>query len=668
VPDLLVRPGPSRPTGTGVRPARGGPDGRPAYVAPVPAALAAVAVAVGIGVVLCAGLAVLGWLADPAADVVAAARVGVWAWLLANGSALHVSAPGPGTVDSAATAAVAFSGTVAVAPLGLSALLVAVLARATAGAVRAAVPPLVVAGSAREARALARDATRREVRPLLTVAISTAALYVAAAAAVGRFLGGGAHLIRVDGARTLVGATVVGLLGTGLGVVAGCGGWRRQLRRAPSPVAAAGRGAAAGAALLLAAAAALLSAAVLGHLTRVVELSRALGGGTIGQSLLTVAQVALLGQGLAYALSWLAGAGFTLGAGTIIAPTGVVLGPLPAVPALGALPDPGAQPLWASALVVVPAVAGLLAGAVAVRSVRRAAATAGAEDAGVRGVAPTAPGTRFRTVATAAAAAAAGGLGVGLLATGVLAVSRAQLGSGRLAAVGPVVGPAALVLLVGCPLAAVLACLPPAVRVLLAGRDRDVEPDRDGREGSSSGAGGVEGVDHEGVDHEGVDHEGIDHEGGVGSVGVEDSGVGSVDVRQRGRVGSATHALLDGVAERLRALLGRRLRPAAVLDAGERPGQLGPEHDERGEHRQHQQDPDSADRDGDRSPTGADTGAPGLADGPDATDEGSQSGTAGQQEGQTGHPGSTGVESRSDEDEAGSDEGEAQRPAAGTVG
>ena len=631
MPDLLVRPGPSRPTGAGARPARGGPDGRPAYLAPVPAALGAVAVAVGIGVVLCAGLAVLGWLADPAADVVAAARVGVWAWLLANGSALHVSAPGPGTVDSAATAAVAFSGTVAVAPLGLSALLVAVLARATAGAVRAAVPPLAVAGTAREASALARAATRREVRPLLTLAISTAALYVATAAAVGRFLAGGAHLVRVDGARTVVGAAVVALLGTGLGVVAGCGGWRRQLRRAPSPVAAAGRGAAAGAALLLAAAAALLSAAVLGHLTRVVELSRAIGGGTIGQSLLTVAQVALVGQGLAYALSWLAGAGFTLGAGTIIAPTGVVLGPLPAVPALGALPDPGPQPLWASAVVVLPAVAGLVAGAVAVRSVRRAAA-AGAEDAALRADAPTAGGARFRTVATAAAAAGAAGVGVGLVATGVLAASRAQLGSGRLAAVGPVLGPAALVLLVGCPLAAVLASLPSAVRVLLAGRDGDVEPARDEREGASSGAGVVEDVD-----------------------------------RVSG-VGSATHALLDGVAERLRALLGRRLRTPTVLDAGERPGQLGPEHDERGEHRQHQQDPDPADRDGDRSTTGADAGPPGLPDGPDPRDEGSEPHAGSQQEGQTGHPGSAGVESRADEDETGSDEGEAQRPTAGTVG
>lgn len=423
--DLLSRP---RPAPAGRR--SPGPDGQPAWFPLLPTAAVGVATAGLIGLVLCVGLAVLGWVAAPAADVVAAARVGTWVWLLANGSLLHLGPAGPGTVDSLARAAPAFTGPIAIAPLGLSLLLVLVLARTTAAGVRAAVPD--VGG-------------RREGRPLLVLALVSVALHVGLALVVARWLADGSTLVRVDLPRTAAGAAVLAGLGVGFGVVSGCGGWRRVLRAAPRPVAVLVRGSAAGLGLLVGAAGVLLAASVLEHHARVVALSRAIGGGAVGQSLLTLAQVALLPQGLADAVAWLAGPGFTVGTATVVAPTGVVLGPLPAVPLLGALPDPGSQPLWAGVVVFVPALAGLLAGLVAARGLRRG------------------------PVASAGTALLAG-LAVGVLATGLLAASQAHLGSGRLAHVGPLLAPAAVLLLLSCSagglLGAAVAAVPAGVRAL----------------------------------------------------------------------------------------------------------------------------------------------------------------------------------------------------------
>lgn len=717
---------------------RGGPDGRPAYVAPVPAAVAGVAVAAGTGLVLCVGLAVLGWLAAPSSDVVAAARVGIWAWLLANGSALHVSAAGPGTVDSAATAAVGFTGTVAIAPLGLSLLLVAVLARTTAAVIRATAPPVRVPGTVREARALARHATRRELRPLLIVAGTTVALYVGAAALVAGHLAGGAHLVRVDTGRTLTGAAVVGLIGAGLGVVAACGGWRRQLRRAPAGIAAGVRGAGAGTALLLAVALVLLVTAVLGHLARVAALSHAIGGGAVGQSLLTIGQLALVGQGVAYALAWCTGAGFTVGAGTVVAPTGVVLGPLPAVPALGALPDPGAQPLWTSALVVLPAVAGLLAGAVAVRSVLRAAAARTDTTPAVVRVtelADDAPAghrtdrrTASATIAVAAAAAAGAGLGAALLATGLLAVSRAQLGTGRLAHVGPVTGAAALTLLVSCPLAALLAVLPPAVRRLLpSSREAPAGDDTTGTTDTTDTM--TAGVDPAGSDDEveGVDDDGGDAHGELAAVApagpdrardaararaaepapylggdpathpdsggdldsgddiVSDPGSGtpglgiesgpgdpgapeSARPTRRRRVGSAAHALLEHVREVPGALLDRRRRPGRLLGAGDVPTEVGAVGDEDRQDHEDQAEGHGPDRDGEAAAGAAHPGAAGLADRADPADERRDARDEGDERGDRGEARGAGLEREREQEEDETGERGAQRPPAGPVG
>lgn len=600
--DLLSRPA--------AAPARRapGPDGEPAWFPLLPTTAVGVAAAGLIGLVLCVGLAVLGWVTAPGGDVVAAARVGTWVWLLADGSLLHLRSGGPGTVDSLATAAPTFTGPVAIAPLGLSLLLVLVLARTTAAGVRAAVP--VVAG-------------HREGRPLLVLSALSVGLYIGLALVVARWLADGSDLVGVDLPRTAEGAAVLAVLGVGSGVVSGCGGWRRVLRSAPRPLAAAVRGSAAGLGLLVAAAGILLAVSVLGHLARIVALSRAVGGGAVGQSLLTLGQMALVPQGLADAVAWLAGPGFTVGAGTVVAPTGVVLGPLPAVPLLGALPDPGAQPLWAGALVFAPALAGMLAGLLAARGARRGPVAA-------------------------AAVASSAGLGVGVLATGLLAVSRAQLGSGRLSQVGPVLGPAALLLLAGCSagglLGAVVAAIPTGVRALRPARatpppEPVTGPPPVGQVGPVGWVGRV---------------------GQVGPVG------------QVGRVGrvcsAAPDPMLRGVQELLLADLRLLLRARSAARAADVPAELRREAQVDDPDDEHDEQADRAEHRGERGGPGSDVLAVGPAQRRDPRDDGADGGEHGDHPGDPGEGGGGVDRGQGEEPENHPEQRDPQRPAAGEAG
>jgi hypothetical protein len=118
--------------------------------------------------------------------------------------------------------------------------------------------------------------------------------------------------------------------------------------------------------------------------------------------------------------SYLLGPGFAVGAHTTVAPTAVVLGPLPMFPWLAALPDPGPTPGWAVALLAVPpAVAGL-----AVFRTLGRYPTARWDEAALRG----AGAGILCAVAFASLAAVAGG----------------AVGPGRMSDVGPFVFPVLL--------------------------------------------------------------------------------------------------------------------------------------------------------------------------------------------------------------------------------
>lgn len=113
---------------------------------------------------------------------------------------------------------------------------------------------------------------------------------------------------------------------------------------------------------LLAAAAAVSAVWVLAGRATINDIIRALDLDVVGGSVLAVAELAYVPNVVVWALAWLVGPGFRVGAGTSFTTAEVVSGPMPVVPLLGALPQPGsgggvlvAAPLL---LVLVGALAG----------------------------------------------------------------------------------------------------------------------------------------------------------------------------------------------------------------------------------------------------------------------------------------------------------------------
>lgn len=105
---------------------------------------------------------------------------------------------------------------------------------------------------------------------------------------------------------------------------------------------------------------------VLDHAT-IVGLYQALGAGVDGDATLTVVQLALVPNAVMWAAAWLLGPGFALGAGTTVSPSVTLIGPVPGLPLLGALPSEGAPlgVLWLG-LPVLLGFAGAIAVAVSV--------------------------------------------------------------------------------------------------------------------------------------------------------------------------------------------------------------------------------------------------------------------------------------------------------------
>jgi hypothetical protein len=122
------------------------------------------------------------------------------------------------------------------------------------------------------------------------------------------------------------------------------------------------RAATLGAALLTGAGALLVGASLAVHGGRAVELSAASDPGAAGGAALLLTGLALVPNAVVWGLSWLSGAGFAVGTGTAVSPFAHELGPVPAVPLLAALPAQG-LPGWLGALaLLVPLLAGGLAG------------------------------------------------------------------------------------------------------------------------------------------------------------------------------------------------------------------------------------------------------------------------------------------------------------------
>ncbi|KIP52220.1 cell division protein PerM [Leucobacter komagatae] len=160
-----------------------------------------------------------------------------------------------------------------------------------------------------------------------------------------------------------------------------------------------------------------LAVGLLTQFAVIVGASEALQLDLWGTILMFVLQLALLPVLLLWTGAWLSGAGFAVGAGSSASPFGQLLGPMPGLPVLSAIPDG-----WGSAAVLAPVLLALVGVAVGV-SLGRAA----------RGH------SRGWLALQVTLAAALAGLTIALLNW----ASSGSLGPGRLETVGPEVWPGA---------------------------------------------------------------------------------------------------------------------------------------------------------------------------------------------------------------------------------
>lgn len=109
----------------------------------------------------------------------------------------------------------------------------------------------------------------------------------------------------------------------------------------------------------------LSGALLLAHHALAGDLNHALSPGPVGTVALGILQLAVSPLLVVGAVSWLAGPGFAVGAGTSVTPWATHLGPVPAVPLLAALPS--GSPHLGSAVLVIPVVIGVLTGVIVLR-------------------------------------------------------------------------------------------------------------------------------------------------------------------------------------------------------------------------------------------------------------------------------------------------------------
>ncbi len=213
-----------------------------------------------------------------------------------------------------------------------------------------------------------------------------------------------------------------------------------------------GRGTAAALAGVVAAGALLATVTIALRGGQVVALSQAANLDLMGVVVLGIAQLFWLPVLVVWAIAFMAGPGFAVGAGTAVSPAGTELGVVPGIPLLGVLPE-SVSP-WLFVLVLLPVGAGALAGWI-MRSRMRSDGE------------PTA--VRLVLTVSVAALSAAGAALLCVLASG-------SIGPGRLAQVGPDPGPVALAVGIEIAVGAGILLLSPR-----AARDRaegpaDVEP------------------------------------------------------------------------------------------------------------------------------------------------------------------------------------------------
>lgn len=310
---------------------RRGPE-PPAPRAPRPLALIAaaggMAAAAGPLVVLL-GVGVVGWfLADGGAHGAPrdGLRSGALVWLAGHGSGV--------TVQGAAVTAV---------PLGVTVLAAWVVWRIARRAGEMASPhgpdaPALADG--------ARDWTVPLATGLFAASYAAVAVLVCAVAAT--------PATQPSQPRVLVWSLALGVLVAGPAIAVGSGRMATWASLVPLPVRAclaALRG------LLLTwflVSGLVLAIAFLLDLSTAANISSQLGAGPGDLVMLGLLMLLVVPNAMAFSSAYVLGPGFSLGVGTLVTPQVAVVGALPLVPLLAALPDDGAAPGWVAWLSLLP--------------------------------------------------------------------------------------------------------------------------------------------------------------------------------------------------------------------------------------------------------------------------------------------------------------------------
>lgn len=362
----------------------GGPSARPSRPLVITGAIAACAAA-GSGLVCITLLVLAGWIAAPHAGVglPGVLRTAADLWLVGHhvGFALH----GTGRIGD---------GRIGMLPLGLVLLPGALLWIAGRWVVR-----------------------RGQVARLADVGYAALALAVPYGLVAGALaLAGQSTLATPSLLQAVVSGFLIALVAGGLGGARALAPWRRLIELLPPRARAVLLGSVGTLTVLTGAGAILAGASLAARMGDFRSVDVALAPGLVGGGLLLLAQLAYIPNAIVWSVCYTLGPGFAFGTGTVIAPTGSALGPLPMLPMLAALPS-GAHSTatgWVSLLMLsVPYLAGAFGGLLTAR----AAPIPAVELAPLWGF----------------ACGVATGCALGLLA----AFAGGPLGSGRLTAVGP---------------------------------------------------------------------------------------------------------------------------------------------------------------------------------------------------------------------------------------
>jgi Family of unknown function (DUF6350) len=285
------------------------------------------------GWVLIAGTVVVGWLAAEPGTLHQSLDVGTRVWLLSNGVGTRM-----GTVS------------VTIVPWGATAVFAFLVYRSAAFA--------------------ARRAKRRTSTRLVAISAATTAGYLAPVVVMALANENGwSSLPRFGLVRFGLVALVVWLAAAlGVGMARGeepTGRWPRWA----SDLA---RGVLGAQLVMLVAGSAVLASALIGNMSRVVDLTSVLNAGIAGGVALLFLQLAIAPNAVVWAGSYALGAGFSIGSSSVVAPAGTELGMLPGLPLLGGLPASGAGSVTQLWWLAGGVVAGALAAWIVVRRGRQA--------------------------------------------------------------------------------------------------------------------------------------------------------------------------------------------------------------------------------------------------------------------------------------------------------